>query len=124
MPKLTPSWVPFPSLLGFLVATILGIAAIRLLWARSTNTAVKMAGGTLLLLTVFLYLPILMLEFGTSQTLEGLNYVSDTLLAAAAVLLCGLGGYGLKPATTSYNTESIRHLNLSEGVGHEHTQTI
>jgi hypothetical protein len=38
-------------------------------------------------LTVFLYLPILILARGESEVIVGLNYVADTLLYAGAALL-------------------------------------
>lgn len=97
LPKLTPNWVPFPVLWAVLVGAIFLVAASRLPWSRSATFAATLAGGTLVFLTVFLYLPILLFEFGKPQTLEGINYVGDTLLAAAAVLLCGFGNGGLEP---------------------------
>ncbi|MGB8095625.1 MAG: hypothetical protein WCF17_00640, partial [Terracidiphilus sp.] len=49
------------------------------------------AGVVLLLLTALFYVPIFVVEMHGSQALEGLNYVGDTLLWAATVLLAGLG---------------------------------
>jgi hypothetical protein len=44
----------------------------------------------LLLVTFFFYVPILVAELHTPLAVEGLNYVFDTMLFAATVLLAGL----------------------------------
>jgi hypothetical protein len=46
---------------------------------------------TLLLLTMFFYMPILATEIHTSLAVEGVDYVGDTLLFAATALLAGFG---------------------------------
>jgi len=38
-------------------------------------------------LTLFLYVPILLMNSGTEALVEGLNYVADTLLFGGALLL-------------------------------------
>ena len=45
----------------------------------------------LLLLTIFFYVPILATEICSPLAVEGVNYVGDTLLFAAAALLAGFG---------------------------------
>ena len=89
LPKLTPSWVPFPIAWAVVVGIVFLIAAAGMPRVRTARLAACAAGATLLALTVMLYLPILVLAFGTKGTLEGINYVADTLLASAAVFLCG-----------------------------------
>ena len=44
-----------------------------------------------MLLTVFFYLPIFLMEMHTPLAVEGVNYVGDTLLFAATALLAGFG---------------------------------
>jgi hypothetical protein len=48
-------------------------------------------GLVMTLLTLFLYLPILLMASGVPAVLEGANYVWDTLLFAGAVLLVAEG---------------------------------
>ncbi|MBV8213838.1 MAG: hypothetical protein JOZ08_11545 [Verrucomicrobia bacterium] len=89
--KLTPAWVPFPTVFAFLVGAILVVTGIGLVVRRTTQIAAAIAGIVLLLLTVFFYVPILALEINTELAIEGLNYVFDTLLFAATALLAGFG---------------------------------
>jgi uncharacterized membrane protein len=89
--KLTPAWVPFPTLLAYLVGIILVLAGIGLFLRPAIRFAAATAGIMLLLLTVFLYVPILALEIQTPLAVEGINYVFDTLLFAGTVLLAGFG---------------------------------
>jgi uncharacterized membrane protein len=85
--KLTPAWVPFPTLLAYLVGIILVLAGIGLFLRPTIRIAAATSGIMLLLLTVFLYVPILALEIQTPLAVEGINYVFDTLLFAGTALL-------------------------------------
>jgi uncharacterized membrane protein len=89
--KLTPAWVPFPTLLAYLVGIILVLAGIGLFVRPTIRIAAATSGIMLLLLTVFLYVPILALEIQTPLAVEGINYVFDTLLFAGTALLAGFG---------------------------------
>jgi uncharacterized membrane protein len=90
LPKVTPAWVPLPKFWAYLTGIAFLAAALGILRDRTLKWPVLLAGGVLLGLTVFLYLPILLTEFGSPKTVEGINYVFDTMLAAGTVLLCGL----------------------------------
>jgi uncharacterized membrane protein len=89
--KLTPAWVPSPTVLAYLVGLILVVTGIGLFVPSTIRIAAATAGIMLFLLTVFYYVPILVLEFQTELAVEGLNYVFDTLLFAATALLAGFG---------------------------------
>lgn len=89
--KMTPDWVPAPTLLAYIVGTTLLVAGIGLMIPRARRTAAAGAGIVLLLLTVFFYIPILATEIHSPLAVEGINYVGDTLLFAATVLLAGFG---------------------------------
>jgi uncharacterized membrane protein len=89
--KLTPAWVPFPTLLAYLVGIILVLAGFGLFLRPTIRIAAATSGIMLLLLTVFLYVPILALEIQTPLAVEGINYVFDTLLFAGTALLAGFG---------------------------------
>ncbi len=88
--KLTPSWVPAPVLLAWIVGIALFLGGIGLFFRSTIRISAAVAGAVLLLVTVFYYGPLLVSEFHTNPV-EGLNYVGDTLLYAGTVLLAGLG---------------------------------
>jgi len=96
--KLTPDWVPAPEMLTYFVGATLLIAGIGLLIPRTRRIAAAAEGIVLLLLTVCLYVPMLITELHTPNTLENLNYVGDTLLFASTTLLAGFGASQPKPA--------------------------
>ena len=89
--KLTPAWIPAPALISYLVGISLLAAGIGLFIPRTSRIASAGSGAVLVLLTAFFYVPILLTEFHTNLAVEGLNYVFDTLLWAATVLLAGFG---------------------------------
>lgn len=100
--KLTPAWVPAPVLLSWVVGIVLLLGGIGLLIRPAVRLAAAVAGMTLVLITAFFYVPILATEIHSPLVIEGLNYVGDTLLFAATVLLAGLGAE--QPATVSAPT--------------------
>ncbi|RSL14568.1 hypothetical protein EDE15_0020 [Edaphobacter aggregans] len=89
--KMIPAWVPAPTLLSYFMGTTLLLAGIGLLVPRTIRVAAASSGMVLLLLTAFFYVPILVMEIHTPLAVEGINYVGDTLLFAATVLLAGFG---------------------------------
>ena len=89
--KMTPAWVPAPTLLAYIVGTILLAAGVGLMIRRTRRAAAASAGTVLLLLTIFFYVPILATEIRSPLAVEGVNYVGDTLLFAATALLAGFG---------------------------------
>jgi len=84
--KMTPSWVPFPSVWGYLAGAILLAAGIGLALNKKTRIAAASIGALMTVLTLFLYLLILILAHGSTEINEALNYVADTLLFAGAAL--------------------------------------
>jgi uncharacterized membrane protein len=90
--KLTPAWMPAPTLIACLVGAALLIAGPGLVVPRTFRIAAAGSGMVLLALTVFFYLPILVSEIHTPQAVEGMNYVGDTLLFASTALLAGFDG--------------------------------
>jgi uncharacterized membrane protein len=87
--KMTPAWVPAPTLLAYVVGITLLAAGLGLMVPRTRRTAAAIAGTMLLLLTIFFYIPILITEIHSPLAVEGVNYVGDTLLFAATALLVG-----------------------------------
>ena len=89
--KMTPAWVPAPTLIAYIVGITLLAAGIGLMIRRTRHAAAATAGTMLLLLTIFFYVPILAMEIHSPLAVEGINYVGDTLLFAATALLAGFG---------------------------------
>lgn len=89
--KLTPAWIPAPTLIAYVVGISLLAGGAGLFFRRSARIAAAGAGAVLLLITALFYVPIFVSELHSSLALEGMNYVGDTLLWAATVLLAGRG---------------------------------
>jgi uncharacterized membrane protein len=89
--KMTPDWIPAPTLIAYITGATLLAAGIGLMIPRTRRAAAATAGTVLLLLTIFFYIPILISEIHTPLAVEGVNYVGDTLLFAATALLAGFG---------------------------------
>ena len=87
LPKMTPGWVPVPALWGYLCGVILVACGICLLLNKYARSAAACVGLVMAALTLFLYVPILLMNSGTEALVEGLNYVADTLLFGGALLL-------------------------------------
>jgi len=88
--KPTPAWIPGPIVIAYLVGTALVVAGVGLLIRRTTRIAASGCGIVLLLLTALFYVPISVTEVHSQLAVEGLNYIFDTMLFAATVLLAGL----------------------------------
>jgi len=84
--KMTPSWVPFPSVWGYLAGAILLAAGIALALNKKSRMAAVSIGALMTAVTLFLYLPGLVLAYGGPEMNEALNYFADTLLYAGAAL--------------------------------------
>jgi len=82
---LTPAWVPFAKLWGYLVGSVLFVAGSALLVNWRSRTWAACVGGLMILLTLFFYLP--MFATATGGLTLGMNGVADTLLFGAAVML-------------------------------------
>ena len=86
--KMTPAWVPFPSLWGYLAGAILLAAGIGLALNKKSRMAAVSIGALMTVLTLFPYLLILILAYGGSAPdfNDAVNYVADTWLYAGAAL--------------------------------------
>ncbi|HLY43704.1 MAG TPA: hypothetical protein VKR52_20995 [Terracidiphilus sp.] len=89
--KITPPWIPAPTLIAYFVGITLVVAGVGLFIRPIVQIAAAASGGVLLLLTALFYIPIAATEMHTALAVEGLNYVGDTLLFAATILLAGSG---------------------------------
>ena len=85
---MSPAWVPFPSLWGYLTGAILLATGIALTLNQKSRTAATTLGAAMTAITLFLYVPIWILARSgtTPEIMEAINYVFDTLLYAGAAL--------------------------------------
>jgi uncharacterized membrane protein len=88
--KITPSWIPASAAITCFIGAVLILAGIGLFIRRTFRIAAASAGAILVLLVVFFYVPIAVAQLPTNPV-EGLNYIGDTLLLAATVMLAGFG---------------------------------
>jgi len=87
--KLMPAWIPGGVVIGYLTGAILLVGGASILLAKKTRMAATYLGAWIVLLVLFIYGPILivqMLDPSTAVKVEGINYFADTLLFAGAIL--------------------------------------
>jgi uncharacterized membrane protein YphA (DoxX/SURF4 family)/uncharacterized membrane protein len=80
----TPQWVHGHTIWTYLAATVYAVAGPLLLVGQKTRAAATWLGVTVLLVVLVVYVPIAVVE---RASLEGLNYMADTLMYCGAVLL-------------------------------------
>lgn len=86
---MAPSWVPFPIVWGYLAGTILMVAGIGMALNKQSRIAAASFGALMTVLTLFLYLPMLMLAHGGSmlEINQAIDNVFDTLLFAGSAFV-------------------------------------
>jgi uncharacterized membrane protein len=87
--KIMPTYIPMRPLIGYLTGAILVVAGAAILLNRKTRLAATYLGTWIVLLVVFVYGPILIVQLldpSIAAKIEGINYFADTLLFAAAIL--------------------------------------
>jgi uncharacterized membrane protein len=89
--KMTPAWIPGAAGLAAFVGVVLLVCGVWMVVGRRVVAAAGCAGAVLVALVALFYVPIFASEMHTPAALEGLNYVGDTLLFGATVLLAGWG---------------------------------
>jgi uncharacterized membrane protein len=85
----TPAWVPAPRLITILTGVILVATGILLFRRRWVTVGALAGGGWMVLLTLAIYLPSMLMKFGTPRAIEGVDFVFDTLLFGGTLLLLG-----------------------------------
>jgi uncharacterized membrane protein len=100
--KPMPGWMPGGVLLSYVVGASLLAGGIGLMIPRRARVAAAGCGTILLLLTACFYVPMFLMQMGTPEgSVEGLNYVGDTMLFAATVLLAGRSAETSKPPSAA-----------------------
>jgi uncharacterized membrane protein YphA (DoxX/SURF4 family) len=82
--KMIPQYVYGHAFWTYLAAVVYAVAGILLLVGRKTRTAATWVGVTVLIVELFVYVPIAVVE---RSSLEGFNYMADTLMFCGTVLL-------------------------------------
>ena len=82
--KLTPAYVPAHAIWSYGCAVIYVVAGTLLLIGKKTRIAALTAGLTVLILELIVYVPIAVVQ---RASIEGFNYMADTLMFCGAVLL-------------------------------------
>jgi uncharacterized membrane protein len=114
--KLTPGWAPALAL-AYAVGISLLVGGVGLFYSRMYRVAAAACGVVLVLLTALFYVPIFVMEMHSELALEGLNYVGDTLLFAATVLLAGWGG---GPGVEGQRGKGVKEVQRRGRVGSSH----
>jgi uncharacterized membrane protein len=87
--KLMPVWIPERMIIGYLTGAILLVAGVSILFAKKTRMAATYLGTWIALLVFTVYLAILIASFPNPSTdvkVEAVNYFTDTMLFAGAIL--------------------------------------
>src|SRR5579863_3894314 len=87
--KLMPAWIPGSLVIGYLTGAFLLVAGVGILLAKKTRMAATYLGTWMVLLVLFIYGPILIVQLldpSTAVKVEGINYFADTLLFGGAIL--------------------------------------
>jgi uncharacterized membrane protein YphA (DoxX/SURF4 family) len=82
---LTPQYVPVHAIWSYFAAVIYAVAGIFLLLGKKTRTAAAWAGLAVLVVELFAYVPIAVVERASLD--NGFNYLGDTLMFGGTVLL-------------------------------------
>jgi uncharacterized membrane protein YphA (DoxX/SURF4 family) len=80
----TPHWVYGHAIWTYLAAVVYAVAGAMLIVGKKTRAAATWLGLTVLFVVLVVYVPIAVVE---RASLEGLNYMADTLMYCGAVLL-------------------------------------
>lgn len=87
----TPAYIPAPVFLAWFIGAVLLLGGIGLLFRPTARIAAAGAGVVLVVFTAAFYIPIAVVKMHTNLAVEGLNYIGDTWLYAATILLAGFG---------------------------------
>jgi uncharacterized membrane protein YphA (DoxX/SURF4 family) len=101
--RLTPWWALAPRLWGYSVGAILLASGTLLLVNRWAREAAACLGIVVTFAVVVIYVPMLWPAQGTTEVVEAINYVADTLLFAGTALILaealGAAKLGTRQAT-------------------------
>lgn len=82
--RMTPEWILGHAIWTYLAAVVYAVAGIPLLVGKKTRAAATWLGLTVLFVELVVYVPFGVVE---RASLEGINYLADTLMYCGAILL-------------------------------------
>ena len=85
--KVTPPWIPAPSLWGYLTGAILLAGSMVILGTKRGSLGAALVGLLMVVLTIVIYSPLLVVAKQGTEINEAVNYIADTLLFGGALLL-------------------------------------
>ena len=118
--KITPTFIPFRLLWGYLTGLVLAAGGLSLLIHWRSGFVASALGLVYLVLVVFLYLPVMLVSWTNSgPRIEGLNFFLDTLMFGGVLLI--LSG---ARRVCSRNSQPARDpLSHTEPLGKQVAQT-
>jgi uncharacterized membrane protein len=87
--RVLPEWMPARALVGYLTGALLLVCGAGVLLGKKARELAKYLGAWIVLLVIAVYGPLLiesMRDPTTAARVQGINYFTDTLLFAAAIL--------------------------------------
>ncbi|MBS1867273.1 MAG: hypothetical protein JSS69_15270, partial [Acidobacteria bacterium] len=81
---LTPAYIPGHAFWGYLPAVVYAVGGVLLIAGKKTRAAATWVGASVLLVELVVYVPFAFVNRGS---IEGLNFLGDTLMFCGAVLL-------------------------------------
>jgi uncharacterized membrane protein len=87
--KIMPEWIPARMLIGYVTGAILLVCGVGILLGKKTRMAATYLGTWIALLVFTVYAAILIASFLNASAdvkIEGVNYFTDTMLYAGAIL--------------------------------------
>ena len=100
--KITPAWIPVPSLWGYLTGVILLAGGVVIVATKRAHLGAALVGMLMVVLTIVIYLPLLIAAKQGSEINEAVNYIGDTLLFGGTLLVLA---EALKPGNNSGRRE-------------------
>jgi uncharacterized membrane protein len=96
--KTTPAWEPAARLWGYVIGTFLLVCGALLLVNRWAKKAAAWLGIAIAVAIIVVYLPLLGPAHGTSQIVEAIDYIFDTMLFAGTALILAEAVGRMQPA--------------------------
>jgi len=108
--KITPAYIFGHTFWTYLAAVVYAFGGIFLLLGKKTRAAAAWIGFTVLLVILAVYIPIAVVEH---TTIEGLNYLFDTLMFCGAILLLAGAMPQVADASSALSSSATRAVKTA-----------
>jgi len=85
--RMTPAWALAPRLWGYAIGAVLLASGVLLLLNRWARKAAVVLGVAVTMAVIVIYAPMPIPAHGTTEVVDAINYIADTLLYAGMALL-------------------------------------